>query len=419
MSKKFIFVNTDGNYEETPGAYEITDFISTSAGAADAGKPILTDAGGQIDGSFIDSSDVDHGSLTGLGDDDHTQYSLVDGTRQYTGVVSYNSHPSFTLPTQIVDKKYVDDVATGHEHQDSAIDRLATPPGSPTTGDRYLVIATATGLWAGQEDDIAEWDGTQWVFYTPVTGWQLSVDDETDGIYYYGGSAWTKKFYESTTASLGCEKVGVDIRLDLLANGGLALTGSEVGVDAQDFDGEGLIANSALDLAIDWSTAFNDAKAVKAEDLNSTATGEGASIIGIEDAGGYTSVNSVEAAIQELYGLNAAVGVNYTSAGVTKGDVVYVSANNTASTMPITANHRAIGIAATTVAASGTVKVLANDTIVTNVLTGATAGTRYYWNGTGFQTALPSSSGNYVWVAGIAKNATDLHVQVEYIKKNS
>lgn len=30
---------------------------------------------------------TDHGDLTGLGDDDHTQYSLVDGTRAFTGTV--------------------------------------------------------------------------------------------------------------------------------------------------------------------------------------------------------------------------------------------------------------------------------------------------------------------------------------------
>lgn len=30
-------------------------------------------------------SSTDHGSLTGLGDDDHTQYLLTDGTRQMTG----------------------------------------------------------------------------------------------------------------------------------------------------------------------------------------------------------------------------------------------------------------------------------------------------------------------------------------------
>lgn len=33
----------------------------------------------------IDQSNIDHGSIGGLGDDDHTQYLLVDGTRDLGG----------------------------------------------------------------------------------------------------------------------------------------------------------------------------------------------------------------------------------------------------------------------------------------------------------------------------------------------
>ena len=52
---------------------------------------------------------TDHWALTGLADDDHTQYSLVSGTRAFTGKVSYSSHPTFSADTELVDKKYVDD----------------------------------------------------------------------------------------------------------------------------------------------------------------------------------------------------------------------------------------------------------------------------------------------------------------------
>lgn len=99
------------------------------------------------------------------------------------------------------------------EWQESVVDKLATPPGSPATGARYLVIATATGDWAGKEDQIAEWNGSAWVFTTPTIGTYLSVDDENDGLYLYTGSDWTKKYFEATTASTGLEKVGFDIRL--------------------------------------------------------------------------------------------------------------------------------------------------------------------------------------------------------------
>ena len=52
------------------------EHINVSAGAGDAGKPIKLDAGGHVDASMINDGDVDHGSLDGLGDDDHTQYIL-------------------------------------------------------------------------------------------------------------------------------------------------------------------------------------------------------------------------------------------------------------------------------------------------------------------------------------------------------
>ena len=54
-------------------------------------------------------STVDHGNLSGLGDDDHTQYPLVAGTRDFTGIVQYDAHKVFAADTDIVDKKYVDD----------------------------------------------------------------------------------------------------------------------------------------------------------------------------------------------------------------------------------------------------------------------------------------------------------------------
>lgn len=41
-------------------------------------------------GSLVDTS-YDHGAMGGLGDDDHTQYILVDGTRDFTGPIEINA----------------------------------------------------------------------------------------------------------------------------------------------------------------------------------------------------------------------------------------------------------------------------------------------------------------------------------------
>lgn len=48
----------------------------------------MLDAGGLIDASMLDDADIDHGSIGGLGDDDHTQYVLADGSRDITGGIT-------------------------------------------------------------------------------------------------------------------------------------------------------------------------------------------------------------------------------------------------------------------------------------------------------------------------------------------
>lgn len=122
----------------------------------------------------------------------------------------------------------------------------------------------------------------------------------------------------------------------------------------------------------------------------------------------------------KIDGSMVATGVAYTVAagGVTKGDLLYISAADTAGKKDITTSTYAIGLAASTESAAATVYVVAENYVITGALTAATAGDRYYWNGTALTTTIPSTSGNYVWLCGVAKNATDLDVHVEFIKKN-
>jgi len=70
----------------------------------------------------------------------------------------------------------------------SVIDRdLATPPGSPTAGDRYIVASSATGDWAGEEGNIAAYQDGAWAFYTPQNGWLCLVEDENQLLKYNTG----------------------------------------------------------------------------------------------------------------------------------------------------------------------------------------------------------------------------------------
>ena len=75
------------------------------------------------------------------------------------------------------------------------VDRLSTPPGSPTPGARYIVTSSPTGDWSSfSEHDVAEADGQGgWIQHTPATdcGWRAYVQDENEN-YQFQGSAWVE-----------------------------------------------------------------------------------------------------------------------------------------------------------------------------------------------------------------------------------
>lgn len=318
MAQKYLYVDANGDYTEANG-YETSDFINVSAGAGDAGKPIVLDAGGKIDESMIEDGDIDHGSIGGLADDDHTQY-----------------------------------------HND-------------TRGDARYYTQTQLG---------------------------------------------------STSNAEGASLIGVE-------DASAYYTGTDIEAVLNELEGQiGGLTSSTYSFTEDNVLADNDPiysalnkLDLKWGDLASNANGEGASLVGLEDAGAYFTTDNVEAALQQL-AADVEAGKDYVTytvgtGGVTKGDLCYISANDTV--LPyatLTQAHRGIGLAASTESAAASVNVLANDEVLTGVLTSATAGDPYYWDGSGLVTTIPSGSGSHVWQAGVAKNATDLHVEVRFIKVN-
>lgn len=66
---------------------------------------------------------------------------------------------------------------------------LTAPPGGESKGDRYIVGPSATGAWAGEDDNIATYDGSGWIFDIAVEGFQTWVEDE-DKFYKFNGTAW-------------------------------------------------------------------------------------------------------------------------------------------------------------------------------------------------------------------------------------
>lgn len=75
--------------------------------------------------------------------------------------------------------------------QAGVVDRTNTPPGSPADEALYIITATATGAWAGKENQLAYWltSTNAWQYVLPREGMLVHVNDE-DVYYKYNGSAW-------------------------------------------------------------------------------------------------------------------------------------------------------------------------------------------------------------------------------------
>ena len=72
----------------------------------------------------------------------------------------------------------------------AVLDRsLASPPGSPSEGARYIVAASPTGAWAGHANQVAAWLDGAWRFFVPGVGWLAWVVDEA-ALLAWNGSAW-------------------------------------------------------------------------------------------------------------------------------------------------------------------------------------------------------------------------------------
>lgn len=80
--------------------------------------------------------------------------------------------------------------------QEAVAGRVASPPAA-NRGDRYIIIPTASGAWAGHNNDITYYDGSNWIFVTPTTGWVGYVTNESS-YYYWNGSIWRKLLHKTS-----------------------------------------------------------------------------------------------------------------------------------------------------------------------------------------------------------------------------
>jgi len=155
--------------------------------------------------------------------------------------------------------KSVVDTINGLEWQNSALDYVTDNTAVPATevlGDRYILSTTGgtpNAAWDGAViGSIVQFNGTIWIATSPTTGMFISADNENTLLYYWGGSAWTTKEFESTTASTGLTKVGFDIRLDASAAGnGIGFSAGVLSLNLSELTG------AVIDVSAD-SIAFLD-----------------------------------------------------------------------------------------------------------------------------------------------------------------
>lgn len=61
---------------------------------------------------------------------------------------------------------------------------------TPSNGEAWIVAATAVGAWVGQENSIAAYVDSAWLFLTPKEGWKTWIKDEASTALF-NGTSWT------------------------------------------------------------------------------------------------------------------------------------------------------------------------------------------------------------------------------------
>ncbi len=156
---------------------------------------------------------------------------------------------------------------------------LTAPPGSPARGNRYLVPIGATGAWAGQDNDIAWYDGVSWQFDSPSEGWRTHIKDE-DADYNFNGTTWSIISITDVLvkASAGDATAGyLDAKVDN--------TTVEVASNAIQVKNLGIDTAQLADAAVTNAKIANDA--VEDENINANVAGNGLG----QDGNGALEVN--------------------------------------------------------------------------------------------------------------------------------
>ena len=203
-------------------------------------RALISDGSGDVSISAVTSTELAQLSGNTFGGSASGDVVTIDGTQTLTGktidangvgnVITNIGNNEIEAGAGIVESKLTLDFSTASlnsainnlsstiqnfEWQPSVLDIvLDSATVTPNSGDRYLINGFGVNDFAGQDNKIAEYNGATYEFITPTTGMFVSVDDEPNSLYLFGGTSWSSKAFESTTASTGLTKDGnFDIQL--------------------------------------------------------------------------------------------------------------------------------------------------------------------------------------------------------------
>lgn len=261
-SSQFTATDVEGALDEAMDAAQAAQADATQAlsDAADA----QSDIDGHLDGgaSKHDASEIDYERADGSkkniqASSDDIENAVTDlddaiGALDQTPINYSPSDPGIVADHLAgIDSQLgvLSSTSSNFEFKNSVLDvqedNTLDPGASPTTGDRYLILDSGNlhanfGTIAGVADnDIVEYDGADFIVsFSPTdAGPFVSSDADQSGVYQWGGAAWAFKYFEATTASLGLEKVGFDIRIASSAAGtGIQLSAGVLSLDFSEFD---------------------------------------------------------------------------------------------------------------------------------------------------------------------------------------
>lgn len=151
--------DTDAHASVFAEYYKKGDFIDSTNGIIDAGKPLKLDSDGKLDPSLVELSFEDHSTLSGLDGDDHTQYH-TDGradtwlATKDTDDLSEGTNLYYTEARVSANSDVSANTAVRHSHSNKAQLDLVTDGDHDVRTDVHFIEASIDhGSVSGLNDD--------------------------------------------------------------------------------------------------------------------------------------------------------------------------------------------------------------------------------------------------------------------------